>query len=141
MQLHPSTRKLLDALQSFSQNKLSRREDLGILIELATRHDMHTALDDLSFLAKFLHKTYGLMHRIGKDSDGYEKLSREFGENLEKAATLVRTLIENGPEEVTKRFTSEYLGLRADALENFLELMYNLSWYKNWLIDHPQGSF
>lgn len=138
--LDPSTSTLLAALETFSQHKLTRRNDLGTLIELAFRHDKRTLLDDLSFLAKFVSRSHGIMKRIGRDGEGYDKLSHQFGENLERATTLLRTLVKEAPEDVKSQFASTYFTMTQDAMQNLLALFYDLSWYKNWRIDHPEES-
>jgi hypothetical protein len=137
MQLSVSTSTLLDALVSFSGGKLTRRDDLGALIELSARQDRIAVLEDLCFLAKFLSKTYGIINRIDQNGDAFDRLSREFSYNLQKASSLVQTLVSDAPKEVQERFARTYLSLEAGTLRDFLALCYDLSWYKNWLIDHP----
>ncbi len=140
MDLSSTTASLLATLDKLSHNTLGRRTDLGVLIELATLERQQDTLDELSFTAKFLHRSLGIMRRIGKDGNGYDKLESEFKGNLQKASTLVGTLIRNAPEETRQHFTSTYLGLTPGALENFMMLLHDLSWYKNWLIDRSRGS-
>ena len=135
MQHSAATSDLLDTLEELSQGKLSRRDDLGTLIELATRHDQMPVLDDLSFLAKFVSKTYGIMARIGKEGQGYDGLQREFAASLENAGQKIRSLIAGAPEGEREPFLLRYLSPTPDALRNLLALCYDLSWYKNWLID------
>ena len=137
MQFDPSTSALLDALDAFSGKKLTKRNDLGTLIHLAELHQQRELLHNLSFLAKFVSKTYGMMNRIGKDQQGYDTLSAEFASNLEKARSQTQQLIEFGPPELRLEFASTYFAMTPEALRNLLELLYDLSWYKNWQIDHP----
>jgi hypothetical protein len=137
MQLSPSTAELLTTLKTFSGNRLTRQDDLGTLIELAVLTQQEKVLDDLSFLAKFLSNVYGIMKRIGPGAEGYDKLAVQFNENFTKATALVRSLIEKSPEDVSHRFSCTYFDLSQDALSNFLALLYDLSWYKNWRIDNP----
>ena len=138
MQRGSSTESLLASLDAFSGNKLTRRADLGILLENALHHGQEPMLHDLSFLAKFLSRAYGIMKRIGKDGEGYESVAKEFGQNLEKATALTRSLIEKAPPHIQKESSTTYLAMTAASLQNLLDLFYDLSWYKNWLIDHPR---
>jgi hypothetical protein len=139
MKLSPATAKLVTAINTFSRNKLTRREDLGTLIELAELHNKKKELGELSFLAKFVSNSYRIMKRIGKDGEGYEKLSREFALALEKSKTLVGALIEEAPQDTKKRFASTYLDMTQGAMQNLVSLCYDLSWYKNWNIEHPKN--
>ncbi len=136
MLVSPSTLSLVDALDVFSQHKLTRKEDLGILLELTLHSGAKAALDELGFTAKFISRTYGIMRRIGAQDKAYEGLARQFAEQLEKAEALERSLLQHAPAGTQERFTSSYYGRSPEALERHLALLYDLSWYKNWLIDH-----
>jgi hypothetical protein len=136
MLLSPSTSALVDALDAFSRHRLTRKDDLGILIELAARSGRTAVLDELSFAAKFVSRTYGIMKRVGAQDKAYHALYRQVVEQLEKAVTLARSLLEEAPVETQERFASTYHAVSPEALERHLALLYDLSWYKNWLIDH-----
>ena len=82
MLLSPSTSTLVDALDVFSQHKLTRKDDLGVLIELAMLSGAKAELHELSFTAKFISRTFGIMRRIGAQDKSYEGLSRQFAEQL-----------------------------------------------------------
>lgn len=138
MQLSPSTSKLLTSIDSFSGSKLVHREDLGKLIELAARQTKESTLDELSFFAKFISRAYTIMKRIGKEGEGYDRIEEQFNDTLEKAITLARALLEGAPVDVQRHFTVTYFGMTTTSLTNLLDLFYDLSWYKNWLIDHPE---
>ncbi len=76
------------------------------------------------------------MNRIGKNGEGYAKLSFEFGENLEKASSLVRLLVKEAPDEVKRHFVSTYFEMTQSGMTSFLELLNDIAWLKNWNIDH-----
>lgn len=136
MEISPDTAAALAALNSFSGGKLVRAPDLGVLMELAVRSDRRASFDELSFLAKFLHRALGIMKRIGKSAEGYDKLSAEFNASLEKATEIVRELVAGAPSAEAARFQGEYLAMTPVSFDALLELLYDLSWHKNWLIDH-----
>ena len=140
MQLRDSTSAMLDALHAFSGGKLTRRTDLGLLIECAHHNGRQSLLDELSFIAKFTSRTYRILQRIGKETEGYDKLSDEFSEGMDKATSLVRTIVAIAPPEVQQPFAVSYLSMTPDSIQNLLALFYDLSWYKNWQIDHPGES-
>jgi hypothetical protein len=136
MQLSTQTAALLNELDALSRHRLTHRDDLGLLLELAARHKTTGLLDSLSFLAKFVSRTYGILQRIGEETEGYDKLERELGENLEKGKSLLRSLLQAAPSHVRGHFETTYLTMHPLALEQLLALYYDLSWYKNWLIDN-----
>ncbi len=135
MELLPSTVEFVSKLDSFSAHKLSRRDDLGVLIDLASRSGRSEILDELSFLAKFVSKCHAIMMRIGPGGQGYDKLMAEYTANLEKARTLLRSLFSSSTPNLQRHFESTYLDMSHQSLQNLLALFYDLSWYKNWQID------
>ncbi len=66
MQLGQSTIELLSSLDTLSNHKLTCRNDLGLLIELATLLERPDVLERLSFHAKFLSKTYDIIQARGQ---------------------------------------------------------------------------
>ena len=76
------------------------------------------------------------MQRIGAQDRAYKELSRQFAEQLEKAEALGRLLLQHAPAGTQEVFASTYYARSPEALERHLALLYDLSWYKNWLIDH-----
>jgi len=127
-------------LQAYSRQKLRRADDLASLIELSRLLNQSQVLDDLCFLSKFLVNTRSVMERVGREGEGYDKLSFQFAENLEKASTLVRLLVKEAPDQVKRHFSSVYFGMTPDGINSLMELFYDISWLKNWNIDHPAAS-
>lgn len=91
--------------------------------------------EDLVFLAKFLSKTYDLLRRIGPDGDGFQKISAEFQANLEKANTLVKTLVKESPESLKTKTVDRFLRLDQESMMAFMDLLRELAWVKNWMVD------
>ena len=137
MELSNATLELLASLDTISKHKLARRNDLGVLVELAAQHNQSIDLGELSFVAKFVSKAFGIMQRIGRDGEGYERVSHEFTETLEKIKTLLTSILYNGSREIKEHFATTYLAMSRESLQRLLLLCNDLAWYKNWLIDHP----
>jgi hypothetical protein len=134
-----ATADLLASLDVFSGRKLTRRDDLGTLLELAALHKQRDVLDELSFLAKFISKTHRIMLRIGVQGEGYDKLSRELTNAITKATSLLDSILSNAHARDRQHFASNYMALTPASLQDLLALCYDLSWYKNWMIDHPRS--
>jgi hypothetical protein len=135
MELSTVTASLLSELDTFSGGTIARRSDLGILLESGRVQPERALLDEVAFYSKFLHRTYGIMTRIGREGEGYDRLANEFSEAVAKTRGLLTSLIAGSPEDVRERFTAAYLAMTQEGLENLLSLCHDLSWYKNWLID------
>jgi hypothetical protein len=135
MELSTATASLLSELDTFSGRSITRRADLGILLEFGRVQPKRDILDELGFYSKFLHRTYGIMTRIGRNGEGYDRLANEFSEAVAKTRTLVNSLVAGSPGDVRDRFTTTYCAMTQEGLENLLSLCHDLGWYKNWLID------
>ncbi len=138
--LRPETVRLLAELKTISGDRLSRSDDLGILLDLGASSPAERTLKELGFLAKFLSRTHAIMARIGTSGDGYETLEKEFHENLTKASSLAQELLRHAPADVAGRFRTTYFSMTPDSISNLLSLLRDLSWYKNWLLDHDRVS-
>jgi hypothetical protein len=130
---------LLDDLRTLSGGRLRKEPDVRLLLGAARGGEHAAAVEELSFLAKFLHRTHGIMQRIGRDGEGYARLAEEFGRNLEKASGLARGIIAALPTAERERMEREYLALTPRSLGQLLDLFHDLGWYKNWLIDTGRG--
>jgi len=135
MELSPATESVLAELDSFSGGKLARRSDLGVLIDSGRVQPGRDMLEELAFYSKFLHRTHGIMTRIGRDGQGYDRLAKEFSDAVGKTRSLLTSLIAGAPEHVRAPFSATYLAMTQEALKDLLALCRDLSWYKNWLLD------
>ncbi|HTR99204.1 MAG TPA: hypothetical protein VML00_05585 [Bacteroidota bacterium] len=135
MELSKATSDLLLELDTLSGGSIKRRADLGILLECGRDGPGRKALDELSFFAKFLHRTHGIMARIGRDGEGFDRLLKEFTDASAKTTALLAQLLSGAPDDERRRLTATYLAMTPGALDNLLALCRDLSWYKNRLID------
>lgn len=134
----PETTQLISDLAMLSGHTLTREHDLASFVEVALKEGKQSILADLSFHAKFVVRAHRIMTRIGREGKGYENLAREFTTGVERASGLLRGLINDTPQEFQHYVTATFLHLTSGTLQNLLDLFADLSWYKNWLIDHPQ---
>jgi hypothetical protein len=135
----PPLDRLLGELRTLSGGRLRRESDVRLLLGAARTGGRQAEAGELGLLAKFLHRTHGIMQRIGRDGEGYGRLAEEFGRSLEKASGLARGLMETLPPPERDRMLREYLTLSPASLERLLDLFHDLGWYKNWLIDNGRG--
>jgi hypothetical protein len=140
MQVSQPVADHLTALEALSQKRISRGEDVALLLEVAYSTAREKDLEDLSFHAKFSVRTAGIMKRIGRTGDGYDRLAAELSANLEKVRSLLAMFLAAAPGDAAEIFRQRYLALTPGALENLMVLLYDLSWHKNWHIDHPGQS-
>jgi hypothetical protein len=129
------------ALERMSGGRLTRQRDLEALIELSRRGDCGDVLADLSFHAKFVTNSSRTLQRVGPDTDTVQALSAEMQKGLETVKMLAGELLRHGSDEHRTVFEATYFRLTPEALHNLVALCYDLSWYKNWLLDsRPQNA-
>ncbi|MCK9410086.1 MAG: hypothetical protein WCX28_11750 [Bacteriovoracaceae bacterium] len=136
MTLHQKTKTLLSEINALSGNTLRRAIDLGNLLEIADQHSQHQLLDGLAFSSKFIVKSFELMQRIGKDGNGYEKIAEEFTAQIKKSQEVLSQMLEKADPMMKAHFFGTYLEMNTLTLENLMKLYHDLSWYKNYQIDH-----
>jgi hypothetical protein len=135
MQISAKTKTYIEAVRQFSGDQLKRADDCALLAETAAQRSLTPALDELCFTAKFLHKTFALMMRIGSLGEGYDKLAAEFDANSAKARDILTMLAGAMPEEDRGRFMRTYLELSATAFDAMMDLVHDLNWIKNYSLD------
>src|SRR5262245_6279122 len=109
-----------------------------MLLQLASSANRVREFEHLAFLSNFATHSYRTMQRIGRQGEGYDRLYGEFSNAVEESRTIVRELATSAPESERNEIETSYLQITPDSFENFLALLSDLTWYKNWTIDHPQ---
>ncbi len=135
MVLSPETVAFIKELEAFSNRRLIYRDEVGQLVELARSTNRPQILEDAVFLSKFITKAADVMKRIGPAGDGYDKMAREFSDSVEKANALIKTLVKDSADEVKNHFKRKFFGLDQVGLTEFLNLIRDLAWIKNWMVD------
>ncbi len=135
MNLSQHTKALLSTINESSGNTLKRSMDLGALIEIAEQHSLQDQLDDLAFSSKFIDKSFDLMQRIGKDGNGYEKLSQEFSDQIQKSQNLIKQFLDRTDAMTRAHFTGNYLEMNTLTMQNIMQLFHDLGCYKNYQLD------
>jgi hypothetical protein len=140
MRLSSPAEDLFGLLKRYSGDKLTRPEDLALLLEAASQHKALDTLEELSFHAKFVANASGALQRIGTTDANAARLSAELQTEIATVTRLIRLLLAHSPLFIQERFAASYFAVTPEAMQNFFSLCYDLSWYKNWLIDHPDGT-
>jgi hypothetical protein len=136
MTITEQTQVLLKQLHEFSGRRIQNGDDLACLIEIALKTNQRQLLGDIAFCSKIVWNVHSLMKRNGPESKGYGRLQIEFKENLVKVLTLIKTLINEESEKFKRRFTRRFLRMNPESIGTLLSLIYDLTWLKNWDIEH-----
>ncbi len=135
MQARPETLFFLAELEKYSNRKLAFAKEVAQLLDLAWASNKQQVFEDIAFFAKFVTHANSIMKRIGRDGEGYDKLASEFQGSMEKATTLLRTLVKDSPEEIKQPSIKNFLSMDHQSLSQLIKLLEDFSWIKNWMID------
>ena len=135
MELQGTTKRFIEDLQRQYGRTLSFPEEVGFLVDQTSEEDLGQLFRDAIFHAKFATKTKEVMNRIGADGEGFDKLSVEFQTSIEKASTLLKTIVKESPEEIKQHFVRDFFNLDQASFAQFMKLLEDLSWVKNWEVD------
>jgi hypothetical protein len=139
MRLSHPAEDLLRTLKRYSGDKITRTEDLALLLNAASDHNELGTLEQLSFHAKFVANASKVLQHGASAEVNAARLSDELQSEISNVIRLARVLLTHSTLAVQDRFASLYFSATPEALKNLFALCYDLSWYKNWLIDHPEG--
>jgi hypothetical protein len=135
IEISPKTWDFVRQLNDFSAHKLTHQDDVATLLELVRTKDQKDKLEEIAFLAKFLSNTYAILKRSNTDALGYDKLSQEFQSNLDRVIGILKEIVAEAPSTTKEDFSSRFFSMTASGFENLMNLLYDLSWLKNWIID------
>ena len=134
-ELRTETTQFLADLQSSAGRQLHYPREVGQLVDLAHERHLEQVFRDAIFQAKFAVKSKEIMARIGTGGEGFDKLSAEFRNSVEKASALLRTIVKESPDELKQHFVGDFFGLDQGSFANFVRLLEDLGWVKNWEVD------
>jgi hypothetical protein len=135
MELQNGTTQFIEDLQKHYGRTLSFPLEVGFLIDQTNLQGLNQPFLDAIFHAKFAIKSREVISRIGRDSEGFDKLSSEFQTSVEKASTLLKTIVKESDDAGKQHFVREFFSLDQASFSRLMLLFEDLSWVKNWDVD------
>lgn len=122
-------------IEKLNDKNLNHRSEISMIIETVKLHGMADTFNRLIFLGKFLFNTHNIMNRIGKNSEGYEKLSNEFRDNSKLFLQDLEAIIDTSAED-TKECLMRLISFQNTTdFNDFMKLIEDLSLLKNFELD------
>jgi hypothetical protein len=128
------TQAYLDEVERFSKRKFLFRHEISVLIDVATLHSKQQLFDEITFMAKFITNASNILKREGAGKEETSKLEYEFKHAIEKSSSLVQELVGNIADE-KNLFAARFFSLTQEGMSNFMKLLNELSWLKNYSLD------
>ena len=126
---------LLLEIEKRNGKSFSFRQHVMNIIEVSCLSEMSDTFYRLIFLGKFLHNTNNMMNRIGKEGEGYEKLLNEFIDRTNEVVNILKKFVDVTSEEIRNELQN-YKNIQTESgFKNFIKLMEDLSWLKNFELD------
>jgi len=127
--------EFLAAVEQHTGKTFRHRADVEHLLTAAAGRSLEQIFADLVFHATFVVKTRDVMKRVGAGGEGFDILSTQFSEGLERVSTLLRTLIKEEQQSVKTIFQDRFFSMEQESLGRLLELLGDLALIKHWEVD------
>src|SRR5688572_3574847 len=108
MTISEETAHVLEYLDNASGQGLRKRNDIGVLLELAADADAHEEINALAFQGSFLYNVYQTLRRATAGAEGYAVLEREFASAVESLREHIAKLLVTAEDEQVSRFNEQY---------------------------------
>ena len=135
MDIRPETEKFLSEVERFAQRKFFYHKEIATLIECAEINKVQNILEEIIFFAKFITKAHEILERQGVSADETQKLSEEYSASLVKTTKLIQNLTRNASADIRETFERKFLSMTHESMENFISMLKELSWLKNYAVD------
>lgn len=135
LQISDETKSFINEVNIFSKNRLQKIEDLEILTELSEKDNNQNVFNDIIFISKFMTNALTIMKRIGVAGDGYDKLITEYNKGMNDVKSKIELIINNLDSEKKDRFNKKYFQITHESMSNFVILLSDLTWVKNWKLE------
>jgi len=140
MAIPSTTQSYIDEVEKFMQRKFQFRHEVALLLDEAAIHSQQKLLDEIAFSAKFVVNASNILKREGTGREETAKLEHEFKDGIEHSSSLLRELIAGVSDDERNLFTSRFLSISHDGMNNLMKLLYELSWLKNYSLDTQRQS-
>ncbi len=123
-------------VEKFAGKKFAFGGEIARLVQASNDGKKEAMLDELTFQAKFISRSQNILKQSGMDNQETAKLKNEFEKSLEMSKSLLSALLSDCPAEFNRDFSERFLSMTQSGLTNLLRLLYELSWIKNYWLDH-----
>ena len=127
--------KLVDEIDSFSDNQLKRKNDLLTLVSLSYKQNKNELLEEISFTSKYVQGLFRVLKQgaVNPEVKNIDQVKSDISSNIEKVKEKIGILISHSDEKTKEYFNSNYLQLSQVSLFNLTELMNDFDWTKKYL--------
>ena len=125
------TEHVLEFLQSACDGGLRKREDIGLLLELAAEMAAHEQINALAFHGKSLYALYAALRRTPGGQEGQELLEREFVAVSERFRAVLSEVMVNASAAEVERLDGLYYQMTRSSLRHLVDLAHDFGVLKS----------
>jgi len=129
-----ATESFLADAERFAERRFRHRLELGLLIDALDSKELTKNFEELIFYAKFLTHAGGILARKGLAEEETSQMAKEYAATMQRALGLLEG-IRGRLKEDDRRTFDLVIGMTHDHMKQFMSLMNELSWIKNYLLD------
>jgi len=127
MELSKETQTIIDALDSYSNSNLRKKNDVAILIEICSLYSNIDTFSDIIFSSKILWNLSLKIQKISQGEEGAILIHKEFEDYLTKLRDYINLVAIRMEENEMQRFQEIYLAMTKGAVLNLIDLAHDLS--------------
>jgi len=127
-----NTANLVEEINVFSEQKLKRKDDLKILLEMSFKNEKSALLENLSFTAKYIRGLERVLKKgsMNPEISNIEQIKQDYTNNIKKLIDQIKELISLADTEVNSYFEERYFKLTQEGFQSLSELLEDLEWTK-----------
>ena len=127
-----NTANLVEEINVFSEQKLKRKNDLKILLEMSFKNEKSALLENLLFTAKYIRGLERVLKKgsMNPEISNIEQIKQDYTNNIKKLIDQIKELISFADTEVNSYFEERYFKLTQEGFQSLSELLEDLEWTK-----------
>jgi len=127
-----NTANLVEEINVFSEQKLKRKDDLKILLEMSFKNEKSALLENLLFTAKYIRGLERVLKKgsMNPEISNIEQIKQDYTNNIKKLIDQIKELISFADTEVNSYFEERYFKLTQEGFQSLSELLEDLEWTK-----------
>ncbi len=125
----------VEEINSFSGQKLKRKNDLKTIIEICFKNEKSPLLEDLSFTAKYIRGLERVLKKgnMNLDISNLDQIKQDYMNNINKSVEQLKEIVNLTDVNEKGYFEETYFKLTQEGFKNLNELLEDLEWTKMYL--------
>lgn len=138
MKLSEDTVRVLEYLDQYTDNRLRKRNDLGLILEIGATYGLSEQINFLVFRGKSVWNISKKLWKVSPDDEGAQLLQKEMVRGVEEIKDNLEVILGYADDDNIKRFNDVYMPATRGALKNIVDLCHDFAQLKNLQSDNIQ---